>query len=631
MANYSFALVKTLALKIVVQPAYYPKFVEADLAKPNVELHLRWPSLRPLLDWLRKASSMALAETEAVQANKLKSLQVTAISDLVTLSTDPRVCSIGLQALGGLYNDHIHPLNDNLRSWPHLSGLVTDFIRDQLFHHPTMDSAARERVLRGALFKLLDPNTPDHAFWKILHGNRLNFSEWPITHQQQGVILALAAQRTNKFYFRSEARTSLAIWVTRTPFEELQQMPLWDLLQIGTAFEVGSGVPSYLHRLADKVKNGSYDQNIDADTALKARQTFLHPFNNRLLRFIADHVVNTVHEQEVDQAFRFLSDMLSHRVDDNELFEIPESVLATLTQTVTPSLSSVQATASLGNFLLRLGVITEVHTLASPDVITEQMFTTVLYSMLILTSPGAAENPHIQVDDECPQYTKELIMARLKKIFIDYCTSGRNPRGSSPSDQGPKFHFCPWLIRKEKCDVSVAFLQDLPDVVHQLVSQSSSWVASYGLDSLFRYLVDPLRDHWELYSSLSDPCIRELEEKLLVLTNTLDREIRSHGNQPWWDALLRPWHSLIEELFLALQRSRITGSKTSIAPEPKGEDETLYFGNLLQRLKGLRDHYPPVDGVSMRSDGAPSCQQFVDLDADVQEYGPALYSFVKSK
>lgn len=124
--NYSIGLIKLVAIYVFVFVTSYlllspctndsfgrrnkEDFNENDLLTSSEEdtFPKRTPVIhstviRRLLKLLIKGSSMTVAEGDAVRKRQNTFLQVAAISDLVTLSTDPSAFNIGLQSLAGLY------------------------------------------------------------------------------------------------------------------------------------------------------------------------------------------------------------------------------------------------------------------------------------------------------------------------------------------------------------------------------------------------------------------------------------------------------------------------------------------------------------------------------------------------
>lgn len=108
----------------------------------------------PLLRFLIKASSIMKSEAQAVQARREEFLQIAAISDLVSQSTDPTVFSIGLQSLAGLHSCYTGSFSPKLQSsWRRLR---TCMLRAALeaSHSRTTVSAARDRLLCASVHPL---------------------------------------------------------------------------------------------------------------------------------------------------------------------------------------------------------------------------------------------------------------------------------------------------------------------------------------------------------------------------------------------------------------------------------------------------------------------------------------------
>jgi hypothetical protein len=188
------------------------------------------PDLLWLMKLLIKASSMTAAEAQAVQALQDSSLQVSAVANLVTLSTDPRVTSIALQSLAGLHAYDPRSFHPSLKpSWLLIKASMVKYARE--LHHSRFETAIGLRVLRGGVHHILECQEINSVI-----GRRLR--DPAIGTPLSGPILALIANECQRPEIKLHTSAHLLKWIVGRPFGELLQLHPWDLFQVRKALHL---------------------------------------------------------------------------------------------------------------------------------------------------------------------------------------------------------------------------------------------------------------------------------------------------------------------------------------------------------------------------------------------------------
>jgi hypothetical protein len=385
----------------------------------------------------------------------------------------------------------------------------------------------------------------------------------------------------------------------------------------------------------------------------------------------------------VDQYFRYLHGLIVEESITGESANLiwPE-VLSALSEPLASSWSAADDTlVESGSSLLQIGVVTDVLKLTSARITKGYPFhvddarkiATTLHLFLIMTSPP--RDPH--QDHTCPQYYEDDVLSANESHFIASCTGWQQVSLITSEEEDhqsalPKFHLVTWLIRKQDYNPPLTVLQCLSKVVRGLVTGRYPWDASYGIDILFRYLLE--RDHNHPYSYPDAPFdLQAQERKLWALVDILAHELEVEGPQAHWEVLLGPWCMLLRERYYDFLKGdtesvsgddTLPGDRIQVPPETDVGDHSdqdsgsaghdaqwpfalrpliepddqvdrpnrcFYLGKLLRYLDYLRRRYTPLDshgkvGQIGDSDSVRP-PQFTELDAEIQKVG-AAFSFL---
>ena len=171
---------------------------------------------------LTYASSMTIAENEAVRARQDSYLQVVAVCNLVTLSSDPTALTLGLQSLAGLHAYSPWSFDQDLG--PYWFQLQTLF-NWQLprLRGTTSWPDASERLLRAGLHQNLNCHVVNQVLQPILRKGMI---------PETAPILALSAKRCLPLTFNLR---DLLVWIMRKPYAELLKLHPCDLFLIRDA------------------------------------------------------------------------------------------------------------------------------------------------------------------------------------------------------------------------------------------------------------------------------------------------------------------------------------------------------------------------------------------------------------
>jgi hypothetical protein len=386
----------------------------------------------------------------------------------------------------------------------------------------------------------------------------------------------------------------------------------------------------------------------------------------------------------VNDYFPYLHDlMVKGHVKGDSANMIWTEVLSVLIEPLASSWSIANDTiVERGAPLLQIGLVTDILKLTSAPTTNEcptpshqddsRRIAGVLHLFLIMTSPHC----DLQSQDwhKCSQYHKGDVLAALESHFIDSCTSQRVSTTTPSYQKGqttmPKFPLVAWLICKQGYNPPITFLQCLSKIVRSLISENYPWHASYGMDILFRSLLE--RDQEHPYNYPEAPFdARTQKQKLLIFVDILASELQINGLRAHWEVLLGPWTALLRGRYSDFLK-RQTGSEDNRLPEYQihafpetNMDEYLnrdsessanddqwpfalrpiiepeeqydppnqhfYLGKVFRHLDYLQKRYTPsnVNEEVVPMDGSNSVRpsQFTALDEEIQEVG-ARFDFL---
>jgi hypothetical protein len=280
-----------------------------------------------------------------------------------------------------------------------------------------------------------------------------------------------------------------------------------------------------------------------------------------------------------------------------------------------------------GSFVLRFGVILDLINLAYPAAEAERSHH-VIHDLEVIAAIGHYLSLPSFLDNvfACPHYSKEDVTERLDAIFIDCCTAQWVVEKDSVTEENrlvmPNFHFYCWVICLRYFKAPLPSAKLLSKATQNLFefadSEDRGWIASHGLDMVFRHIVDAV-----LAFLRSTP---EDFHALFELVDIVAQGLEVDAGRVYLSFLVESWYTLISKYrFIRLVDPGINSQHLSETWYDRIPDESIenprtkeLLRELLQCLGDLRRRYPLADGAILLDDsGRPI--QLVRIDADAKK------------
>jgi hypothetical protein len=167
---------------------------------------------------------MTLAEAEAVRKSQDSFLQIAAISDLLTLSTDPAISKIGLLSLSGLWS-YEHTIFDTSLgpAWSRIQACMNREAEALAsISYISLPRQDYDTLIRGGLHPLMNCNGT--RTWLTRHIAAFDLLHWTFALVAKDTMLPRKA--------RQIATDHLFASIIRTPIDDLKKTHAYDLLEI---------------------------------------------------------------------------------------------------------------------------------------------------------------------------------------------------------------------------------------------------------------------------------------------------------------------------------------------------------------------------------------------------------------